>query len=88
MDEEATQWPSSRKRRELPGTSLGTGAMSHLSYYSHSPRPDLRQTNNLSPTAATVLRLEMGSNTSQAGSEPSVRGFEPFPMSTPYFESV
>lgn len=40
--------------RKPPGTSLGTGAMSHLSYYSHSPRPDLRQTNNLSPTAATV----------------------------------
>lgn len=52
-------WRSSRVRRterdrKPPGTSLGTGAMSHLSYYSHSPQPDLRQTNNLSPTAATV----------------------------------
>lgn len=53
VDEEVTCWRN-RKRRKPPGTSLGTGAMSHLSYYSHSPRPDLRQTNNLSPTAATV----------------------------------
>lgn len=53
VDEEVPCWRN-RKRRKPPGTSLGTGAMSHLSYYSHSPQPDLRQTNNLSPTAATV----------------------------------
>lgn len=50
-----THQASGRERDETRLARVSsTGAMSHLSYYSHSLRPDLRQTNNLSPTAATV----------------------------------